>query len=439
MSTRVLIVGGGIAGLTAALHLRERDFQVTVVEQANQVGGRLIHAPPPLLLGAHAATWAILKSLHRDNALRRVPHTPIEFLKADGGRVQFLHLPLPSPLNTLLGTTLFQGLSMRDRWHLLSFLERTWEQDPPLPSDLELRVADEWLTSIGQSEGARYGVWNALSRFLLGASLKQVSAALFMRTLRRCFFTGARTAKLIVPSQGAWACLVAPLKERLEALGVQFRLGATVQQIRFDRDRVHGVELADRQTLAADWYVAALSRPALTPLVPERVVTHYAYFQQLGRLTESPHVMVQLHLAHPSKKTQLVLLENRSFHWMIRQPDHVLEEQHSIVWAVAVGETALLARHDDELVRRAMDDVAAAFPSPDAPQAVSSRCHRTPQAILDVRPGVQQYRPLPKSPFGNFLLAGDWTDTGWPANLESAILSGQRCAETIATETVAST
>ncbi|MBA3753231.1 MAG: FAD-dependent oxidoreductase, partial [Nitrospira sp.] len=40
-------------------------------------------------------------------------------------------------------------------------------------------------------------------------------------------------------------------------------------------------------------------------------------------------------------------------------------------------------------------------------------------------------RPLPNSPFLNFFVAGDWTDTGWPANLESAILSGQRCAEAI--------
>ena len=173
-----------------------------MIEQADHLGGRLCHAPHPLLLETHTASWSLLKTLGKDTATRRLRHTPLEFLQATGTRTQFLHLPLPSPLNTLLGTTLFQGLSMRDRWHLLSFLERTWEQDPPLPNDLDTRAADEWLASIGQSKHARHGVWNSLARLLLGAALPQVSAELFMRTLRRCFLTGARATKLIIPPHG---------------------------------------------------------------------------------------------------------------------------------------------------------------------------------------------------------------------------------------------
>ncbi|MGC4096595.1 MAG: FAD-dependent oxidoreductase [Nitrospira sp.] len=164
----MLILGGGIAGLTAALSLAAKDHSVTVVEQDAHLGGRMWHAPPPILLEAHGATWSLIKTLGQDAVTRPLRHTPLEFLQSTGARIQFLHLPLPSPLNTLLGTTLFQGLSMRDRWHLLSFLERTWEQDPPLPNDLDSRVADEWLTSIGQSETARHGVWNSLARLLLG-------------------------------------------------------------------------------------------------------------------------------------------------------------------------------------------------------------------------------------------------------------------------------
>ena len=141
----------------------------------------------------HRATWSLLGSLGKETPTRRYRHTPLEFLQSTGAHTQFLHLPLPSPLNTLLGTTLFQGLSMRDRWHLLSFMERTWEQDPPLPNDLDLRLADEWLASIGQSENARRGVWDSLARLLLGAALPQVSAGIFMRTLRRCFLTGAKS------------------------------------------------------------------------------------------------------------------------------------------------------------------------------------------------------------------------------------------------------
>lgn len=431
MSGTVLILGGGIAGLTAALQLRAKGHAVTVIEQAAKVGGRLCHAPPPLLLEAHQATWSLLDNLGKTVDAKRHRHTPLEFLQSTGARIQFLHLPLPSPLNTLLGTTLFQGLSMRDRWHLLSFLERTWEQDPPLPNDLDLRVADEWLASIGQSESARRGVWNSLARLLLGAALPQVSAALFMRTLRRCFLTGAKATKLTIPPQGANSFLVAPLRTRLETMGVQFRLNSTATQLRFERDRVARVDLADHTELTADWYIAALPRHGLTPLLPERIVTHYAYFQQLSRLRESPFVMVRLHLDQPAERTQIVLLERNTFHWMIRHPDRELHEEATVVWAVAVAEPDLSAQEDGELVRLALEDLAAAFPAASLPRLIESQVVRLPQAVLTPEPGAQQCRPLPNSPFVNFLVAGAWTDTGWPANLESAVLSGRRCADTI--------
>lgn len=433
MSRQVLILGGGLAGLTAALHLASSGHAVTVLEQADQVGGRLHHAPPPMLLEAHHATWSLLKSLGNDSATRELRHTPLEFLQATGARVQFLHLPLPSPLNTLLGTTLFQGLSMRDRWHLLSFLERTWEQDPPLPNDLDSRAADEWLTSIGQSEPARHGVWNSLAQLLLGAGLPLVSAGLFMRTLRRCFLTGARATKLIVPPQGVDTFLLAPLKARLDTLGVQFRMNAPVAQLHFSQHRVTNVELTDRSRLTADWYISALPHNRLTPLLPEGVVTHYAYFQQLSHLSESSMLVVRLHLDRPADHTQLVLLEGKTFHWMIRHADETRHNQASVIWATAVGEPSLLPQSQEDLIRLAQDDATAAFPAEaPSPHVLNAKILRLPSAMLATRPGAQQFRPLSTSPFTNFLVAGAWTDTGWPANHESAILSGQRCATTLA-------
>ncbi|MCS6290706.1 MAG: FAD-dependent oxidoreductase [Nitrospira sp.] len=428
MNRTVLILGGGIAGLTAALHLAADGHTVTVIEQADRLGGRLCPAPPPLLLEAHTATWSLLKTLGKDTVTRRLRHTPLEFLQTTGARIQFLHLPLPSPLNTLLGTTLFQGLSMRDRWHLLSFLERTWEQDPPLPNDLDTRAADEWLASIGQSEQARHGVWNSLARLLLGMALPQVSAGLFMRTLRRCFLTGARATKVIIPPHGLDSFLLAPLRAQLDRVGVRSRLNMMATQLHFSQDRVAHVELADRTRLTADWYIAALPHHRLTPLLPERVVTHYAYFQQISRLSESPLVIVRLHLAQPIEHTQLILLERNRFHWMIRHADEERHEQAAVLWAVAVDEPDLLPQSKDDLVQLTLKDMERAFPGGPLPRLIEADVIRLPSAILTAKPGTQQCRPLSSSPFANFLVAGAWTDTGWPANLESAILSGQRSA-----------
>ena len=103
-----------------------------------------------------------------------------------------------------------------------------------------------------------------------------------------------------------------------------------------------------------------------------------------------------------------------------------------MVWAIAVEATDLLAQSNEALIRLAMKDMVDTLPATvSAPHVIESEVIRQPQAYLTPKPATQQYRPLSSSPFPNFFMAGDWTDTGWPANLESAILSGQRCAEAI--------
>ena len=432
MSRTVAVIGGGIAGLTAALGLASRGYEVTILDEAARLGGRLTTEPIVLLFGCHTATWTLLEQLNSATLLRPLKHTPLEFLQPNGSRVQYSPLPLPSPLNTLVGTTLFQGLSMRDRWQLLAFLERTWERDPPMPDDLETKAAEPWLAGIGQSETARRAVWNPLSRLMLGGDLENVSAWLFMRTLRRYFFTGARASKIIVPSADLSRLLVAPLVERLTKERVSMRLSTAVTGLRCSNDRVTAVEFGNREALAADCYVIALPFPRLRRLLPERVMTHYAYFQQLGRLRASCMVAVHLQVAYCSARSGVILLPQGSFHWLITRPAVGGRDGVTDLYLVVNGDTGLFSSSDDTVLGMARTDVAAANPPLGTPSLIGHRITRLSDAVLSAKPGAQQYRPLQRSPFSNLFLAGDWTDTGWPANLESAIESGNRCVAAIA-------
>ena len=432
MSRTIAVIGGGIAGLTAAFGLASRGHDVTILDEADRLGGRLTTEPVLLLFGSHTATWALLDQLHSASLLRPLRHTPLEFLQPNGSRVQYSPLPLPSPLNTLVGTTLFQGLSMRDRWRLLAFLERTWERDPPMPDDLEMQAAESWLADIGQSEAARRSVWNPLSRLMLSGDLENVSASLFMRTLRRYFFTGARASKIIVPSIDVSRLLITPLIERLTEQRVSIRLSTAVTGLRFSHDRVTAAEFGNRDTVAADCYVLSLPFPRLRRLLPERVMTHYAYFQQLGRLRAVCMVAVHLQVAYGTARSSVILLPHGTFHWCVTRPAVGGLEDVTDLYLVATGNTGLFSSSDGAVLETARTDAAAAYPQLGTPPLIRHEITRAAETILSVKPGTQQYRPLQQSPFLNLFLAGDWTDTGWPANLESAIESGNRCAGAIA-------
>jgi uncharacterized protein with NAD-binding domain and iron-sulfur cluster len=161
-------------------------------------------------------------------------------------------------------------------------------------------------------------------------------------------------------------------------------------------------------------------------------MTHYAYFQQLGRLRGSCMVTVHLQVTYCTARSSAILLPKGSFHWCIARPSVEEREDATDLYLVATGNTGLFSLSDAAVLEIARADIAAACPSLSTPSLTRHAITRDSESLLSLKPGTQQYRPLQRSPFPNLFLAGDWTDTGWPANLESAIESGNRCVAAIA-------
>jgi squalene-associated FAD-dependent desaturase len=448
MKRTVLVIGGGPAGITAALQLSTHGYAVTLVEEARELGGRLLasapasaenftgpgeatDALPPVILGCHEATLALCKTLGTTEHLQFFRRLRYEFLAPDD-RTARLRRPLaPAPLHALLSLATFKGLSLRDRWRILGWIERTWEQDPPLSPDLESRTAGEWMVQIGQSKEARRLVWAPLARFLLGADLTAVSAAIFGSALSRCFLSARQGSRLALPLTGARVWLLDAARARLSLAGAGVRLETTVDHLRFDARRVAEARLRSGSSLAADWYVIALPHHRLTPLLPERALTRFSYFQQLTHLTDSPALAIHLWIEVPLQAPRLILLADRPFHWLTIRPDCSSQGHRTLISLVSTGQSEMLAQPDGMVLGTALEQLAHILPAKAPPKVSATRIIRTSRAFLSVRPGTAALRPLQQSPFPNLFLAGDWTDTGLPATLESAIVSGNLCASAI--------
>ena len=437
----VLLIGGGPAGLIAALRLAEHGHKVTVLEQRSGVGGRLLSpdtpgtsrlptdAMPPVIVGYQQRVRALLEQLGTARALAHRMARSFEWL-LPGGRVVKLARPwTPGRVSTILGLALFRGLSAGDRQRLLSWMERTWEQDPPLPADLESRTADDWLIAMGQSDAARDHIWKPLARFLIGDDIVTISAAVLVDVLSRCFLASRQHALVMLPSQGFHDLLVNPMRLALERAGATIRLDATVEQLQADAQRITGVQLQAGDRLTADWYVSALPHWQLTPLLPERALTRYSYFQQITKLTDSS--VLTVHLCSPLPvASRLRLLADRHFHWFAARAVEWDGRRQTILSLVATGRQDLLARQDHELLELAVAEAGAIVPG--VPVSASDyRIVKEPRAFLTPAPGTALLRPLAQSPLPNLFLAGDWTDTGLPATVESAVVSGELCAQAI--------
>ena len=425
----VVILGGGPAGLTTAYRLALLGYRVTIVDRGTH------NSPEPFtVLGCHHATQALLRSLHSNSQQPDKIAIPLEFRLPDGSLVHYPRSSFPAPLHSWVNLLRFAGIPWKERWQLASWVEQLWEGDVELPADLEQRTADEWLTLIGQSSQTRDLVWNPLARWLTGNDLAMMSADAFVRSMKPLFLSTRPDSRVSVVQDSLQACFIQPITETLIQAGATILYNTEATQLRYERDRISGVLLQDGSMLQANWYVAALPPQQLTSLLPERWLTRYAYFQQLTELRSVESTSLHLQAEQPCTTPRLILLSDTSFHWVLTA---AATPSRTSFLLVTTDNQITQARPDSHLhilIQDLLGSLGLLMPES---RIVPTHPRTVPNAILSLKPGTKLHRPIQRSPIANLLLAGSWTDTGWPPNLESAIVSGNRCADAIASDKLA--
>lgn len=432
-----LVLGSNPAGLTAALLLTSRGYQVTVLDRHLRSGSAstsedVSDTPEPFtILGCHRATRSLLASLHPGSQQPLETEIPLEFHLLNNSLVHYPRSSFPAPLHTWVSLLKFAGMPWKERWRLASWVEQLWEGDDELPADLEQRTADEWLASVEQNVRTRRVVWNPIARWLTGNDLSTISADAFITSLRPFFLRTRSDSRISVVQDSLQTCFVQPMTERMTQLGATTLCNQEAIQLRCQRDRITGVVLQDGSQLQADWYVVALPPHELTPLLPERWLTRYAYFQQLTELQSVDSMIFWVYAEQPCAASRLILLNDPSFHSVLSAPTAHDRTVFSLVTTDAQFSQPYSDTNPDVIPLELLKSLGLLKPDS---RISSIRRRIMPSGILSLKPGAKSHRPIQRSPIANLLVAGAWTDTGWPPNLESAIVSGTRCADAIASE-----
>jgi uncharacterized protein with NAD-binding domain and iron-sulfur cluster len=188
------------------------------------------------------------------------------------------------------------------------------------------------------------------------------------------------------------------------------------------------VELRDGTTLAADWFVLAAPFDRVLDLLPPELAAD-PFFAGAKELSPSPITSVHLWYDRPPLDLPHAVLVDCLGQWVFSRGEVSPGEHYLQVVVSAARPLKGLGR--DEIQRRIAEELARVFPSVARATLLRAKVVTEHAATFSAVPGVDRFRPPQATPVSNLALAGDWTDTGWPATMEGAVRSGYLAAEAI--------
>lgn len=413
--SHIHVIGAGLAGLSAALRSAERGVSVTLYEAAPQAGGRcrsfyderlgcVIDNGGHVLLGANDAAFAYLRDVGGLAAMTEVVPAAFPFLDLANGATWTLRPNAgPLPWWVFARDRRVPGTTARDYLGGL----KLWLAGP---DDVVSDCIDP-RSRIGDT------LWTPLTVAVMNAAPEVAAARPLGAMLRETFGRGEAACRPFVASHGLSAALVDPALARLSALGATYRGGWRLVSIekaaqlatilRFDSGTV---ELGpdDYAVLTVPPHIAADLLPGLVvPTGATSIVN--AHFRLPYR--------AKLPGGYP-----LLGLINGTAQWLIAHDD--------IVSVTVSAADEIVDRSADELQMLLWRDVARALGTPDMPM-VPVRLIKEKRATFAATPNNLRRRPDAATAWRNLFLAGDWTNTGLPATIESAIRSGARAAQLV--------
>ena len=434
----VVVIGAGFAGLSAAVRLARHGARVLVVEERKRLGGRATAFPDPesgevvdngqhVLFGCYHETFAFLDAIGAADGVTLDSTLDLEIVDRAGQRSRLRSAPLPPPLHLVGGLLRWRALGMRDRVAALRLgmvLRRLHRERHGFDSGTGETV-NTWLTSHGQTPRLQEVLWEPLAVAALNQSPAVAAAAPFIEVVARMFGGSARDAAIGLPRRPLDLLFAQPARHYLEQHGHAVRCGLAAR-LAVDGDRAVGVDLrGERVTTGAvvssvPWFSFAGMAghiPALEPITSAAAHT-----------ASSPIVTVNLWLDRRIGTASFVGFPGRRFQWMFDKA-RLFGEQASHVSLVASGADEIVGFSNEALIDLARSELSQALPG--RWSVVRATAVREKRATFSLAPG-QPRRPAPATPIRQFFLAGDWTDTGLPATIESAVVSGHRAAELVA-------
>jgi squalene-associated FAD-dependent desaturase len=450
MATRqVVVIGGGIAGLAAGVRLVQLGIKPIVVEKRPFLGGRAysfidsetgieIDNGQHVFVGACDQFQQYIKDIGAWDQVRLEERLALPVLK--NGRLSWLRArKLPGLLANLSALLGYRHVGIRGKlwilWGLLSI--RLTRLGPGSPHDNIL--FEDWLRDHGQNDETIRNFWNLIILPSLNDDISVVSAYTGIMLFKIALLGPVGNPTMGVPLVGLSTLAAENARNFIERHGGEIRTGVDVASLKIDDARISGVLAASGELIEAEAVVSAVPATSLTPLLPGGTSESSGpddFFTPAETIKTAPIVAVHIWYERPVLRQKYMAVLDSPLQWVFNDTDLKSRDdgggQHIVISLSGAWEWK--DRSKQELRQIFTTEMARIFPDTQTATITKFTVVKMLEATFRAVPGTQKARLSQRTPLPGLYLAGDWTDTGWPSTMESAVRSGNLAAEYVAAD-----
>lgn len=449
MGDRTIIVGGGLAGLAAATALAERRIPVTLLESRPRLGGRAssftdratgtqIDNCQHVSMGCCTNFQKFCDNLGLLPLLRTQPE--LYFVGSDNRVNPVACGRLPAPLHLWSSFRKLSYLSRRDLWAIATGLYALARADA---AACDGQSFASWLHKHGQTDAAIERFWRVVLVSALSETLDRIDVAHARKVFADAFLSNPNGWNVLIPAVPLDELYGSHISDWLGSRGADVRLQCGVRQLVLQDDAVVAVELRSGEQLRGEHFVVAVPHHRIFSLLPE-CLHKRPEFCGVSRLESAPITSMHLWFDRPITTLPHAVFVGRLSQWMFNRSvlqsldrrDNARSERTEgrYYYQVVISASRNLeGRSQRQTIEDVVSELSQVWPETKQARLVHSRQVTEHKAVFSVKPGADALRPAQQSSVANLQLAGDWTQTGWPATMEGAVRSGYLAAENVLT------
>lgn len=428
---QVYVVGGGLAGIQAALCLADAGLAVKLFERRTLLGGRASSFVEPgsgeLVDNCQHVTMRCCTNLEalflRLGVSGKISYQKsVPFLDAKGRRSVMSAVALPAPLHLLPSLLAHRSLRWREKLLLARAMFRVLREGPKFQAE-KGRNFRVWLDECGQGDSLIEAFWAPLLVSALNEEVDRMEAALALRVVYEGLLAHREAWQVGLPSAALGEITAKPGLDALRKAGVEVVTGKAVSAVQIEsaNDKtLFRLQFSDGANAHADALILALTHRQALELLPA-AQRQLPFFSRIEGLGVSPIVGVHLWFDGPVLEEPYLALLGRHVQWAFRH-------EGNYVGLVVSAARALESKSKEEILDLCLRELREALPLARQAQCLRSLVVKERAATFSAASGSQALRPGAATSIPGLFLAGDWIDTGWPATMEGAVRGGTLAA-----------